>query len=479
MSLLFPSFPFLSLSFPSFPVLSLPFPSFPFLSLPFPSFPFLSLSLFLSLSFPSFPVLSLPFPSFPFLSLPFPFFPFLSLSFPSFPVLSLPFPSFPFLTLPFPSFPFLSLSFPSFPVLSLPFPSWPFRSLPFPSCPFCSLPFPSFPFLSLAPTPSAHHRSKQLAPDAVNQRNKNPSIEDAFGKKWWRQRQMNVFWTKALFQMQKQPLKIARFDQAKPSATSSSGRSALVGGLRGLRTRDRIRQNHSCRKISLPFAICKMRSWASQSLQSARVWQQWWGPHAHAAHVNIIKNLFWRSEKHGWLSFALSHWQVCRRQYSGQLSRLRLPNCHSVGWAGSWQAVQVLAVETTHFSPQSTSMFRFWGSMSVRASQTLQMPLQNDEIMLGALTWQWNHASTSRVLRFYNMITRTSHVVVTLYNSKGFLSLAPYSVCFARSMQVAEATNRIGEIVFTVQRAMSMKVPRWVCRNLLRSCCQAEPLVVA
>ena len=58
--------------------------------------------------------------------------------------------------------------------------------------------------------------------------------------------------------------------------------------------------------------------------------------------------------------------------------------------------------------------------MSVRASQTLQMPLQNDEIMLGAPTWHWNHASTSRVLRFYNMITRTSHVVVTLYNSKGF-----------------------------------------------------------
>ena len=48
--------------------------------------------------------------------------------------------------------------------------------------PFLSLPFPSFPFLSLAPTPSAHHRSNQLAPHAVNQLNENPSIEDAFGK---------------------------------------------------------------------------------------------------------------------------------------------------------------------------------------------------------------------------------------------------------------------------------------------------------
>ena len=46
----------------------------------------------------------------------------------------------------------------------------------FVTCPLCSLPFPSF------PTPSAHHRSKQLAPHAVNQLNENPSIEDAFGK---------------------------------------------------------------------------------------------------------------------------------------------------------------------------------------------------------------------------------------------------------------------------------------------------------
>ena len=64
----------------------------------------------------------------------------------------------------FPSFPFLSLPFPSF---FLPFPSFssfPFLSLPFPSFPFLSLPFLSFPFLSLAPTPSAHHRSNQLAP---------------------------------------------------------------------------------------------------------------------------------------------------------------------------------------------------------------------------------------------------------------------------------------------------------------------------
>ena len=82
------------------------------------------------------------------------------------------FPSFPFLFLPFPSFPFPSLPFPSFPFLSLPF-----LSLPFLSCPF----FPSFPFLSLAPTPSAHHRLKQLAPHAVKQLNENPSIEDAFG----------------------------------------------------------------------------------------------------------------------------------------------------------------------------------------------------------------------------------------------------------------------------------------------------------
>ena len=145
----------------------------PFLSLPFPSFPVLSLP------FPSFPFLSLPFPSFPFLSLPFPSFPFLSLSFPSFPFLSLPFLSCPFRSLPFP----FSLSFHFFPFLSRPFPSFPFLSLPFPSFPVLSLLFPSFPFLSLAPTPSAHHRSKQLAPHAVKQLNENPSIEDAFGNK--------------------------------------------------------------------------------------------------------------------------------------------------------------------------------------------------------------------------------------------------------------------------------------------------------
>ena len=120
---------------------------------------------------------SRPCPSFPFLSLSFPSFPFLSLSFPSFPFLSLPFLSFPV-----PSVPFLSLPLPSFPFLSLPFPSFPFLSLPFPSFPFLSLLFPSFPFLSLAPTPSAHHRSKQLAPHAVNQLNENPSFEGAFGK---------------------------------------------------------------------------------------------------------------------------------------------------------------------------------------------------------------------------------------------------------------------------------------------------------
>ena len=285
LSLSFPSFPFLSLPFPSFPVLSLhvpsvpflslpfpffpflsrpslPFPSFPFLSLPFPSFPFLSLSLFLSLSFPFFPFLSRPFPSFPF---PFPSCPFRSLSFPSFPFLSLPFLSFPFLSLPFPSWPFRSLPFPSFPFLSLPFPSFPFLSLPDPSVPFLSLPVPSVPFLSL-PFPSfplhphRPHTTVQSSslPTRLTNETRTQASKMLLGKKWWRQRQMNVFWTKALFQMQKQPLKIARFDQAKPSATSSSGRSALVGGLRGLRTRDRIRQNHSCRKIFPP--ICNLQN---------------------------------------------------------------------------------------------------------------------------------------------------------------------------------------------------------------------------
>ena len=156
----------ISFPFPLFPFHSLPFSSFPVLSRPFPSFPFLSLS------FPSCPFRSLPFPSFPFLS----FFPFLSLPFPSFP-------SFPFLSLPVPSVPFLSLPFPFslfFP-FSLSFPSFPFLSLPFLSCPFCSLPFPSFPFL--APTPSAHNSSKQLAPHAVITTKREPKHRRCFWDK--------------------------------------------------------------------------------------------------------------------------------------------------------------------------------------------------------------------------------------------------------------------------------------------------------